>query len=191
MFETSDSFSKRHFRNLGAFSENVFEFSDVASYWVASQDGIDFKWWHAFRTCLICNDTSCEKFVTKLKSRSKCGEFLAKKFQISSIFKGKRKNYDKIISNFHFSHFGEISHQKNVAKSAILKKLIQQWLQLNSLVSSYKNTIYMDVAYIIDTTPFPHRKVLLHGKGYFKGRYFIPINIHSSRKIWWINLALM
>jgi hypothetical protein len=41
----------------------------------------------------------------------------------------------------------------------------------------------MDVAYIIDITPFPHKKLFLHGKGYFKGRYFISINIHPSRKI--------
>jgi hypothetical protein len=44
LFETSHSFLKRHFRNLGAFSENVFEFSHVASCWVAAQDGVDFKW---------------------------------------------------------------------------------------------------------------------------------------------------
>lgn len=79
LFETNHSFLKRYFRNLGAFSENVFEFSDVASCWVASQDGVDFKWWHAFRTCLICNNTSCEKIVTKPKSKSKCGEFFPKK----------------------------------------------------------------------------------------------------------------
>jgi hypothetical protein len=45
--------------------------------------------------------------------------FFPKQFQILSIFKGKRKYNDGKISNFHFSHFVEISHQKNVPKFVI------------------------------------------------------------------------
>jgi hypothetical protein len=44
-------------------------------HWLPSQEGFGIKWWQAFGTCLNNKKTSF-KNVTKLKSESKCDDFL-------------------------------------------------------------------------------------------------------------------